>query len=85
MNIEKILNILRAIRVLDALTGKQGSYRLSEVCRWAVMDRTTTWRYLGRMVEWKLLSVSDGEFQGKPCVFYSITADGHQLIKVYEN
>lgn len=85
MNIEKILAILRAIRVLDALQREQGRYRLMEVSRWAVMDRTTTWRYLGRMSEWKLIEVEVGEFQGKKCAFYKITNDGHDLIRVYEN
>lgn len=82
--LDKMLAILRAISILDALQTKEGSYKLGEISRWAVVSRATTHRYLEKMVDWRLLEKEEGTFNGMPCRYFSITKDGRELLAVYQ-
>jgi Fic family protein len=69
---------------LDALNGKEGSYRLGEISRWSRIPRATCDRYLKQMKALGLLTESKGVYASNPCRNFAITENGHALIQVYQ-
>jgi hypothetical protein len=76
MKVSKIARILRTIAVLDALRGKQGSYRLGEISQWACIPRATCNRYLVAISAMQLIEMVEEEYKGLPCREFKITDSG---------
>jgi len=81
--LDKAIAILRAIAILDALRREKGRYRLGEISHWSRTPRATADRHIRQLVAWKLITQTEGQFNGLPCRLFAITNDGHDLIRVY--
>lgn len=81
MNPVKIEAILRAIVVLDALSGDRAEYRLGEIARWAKIPRSTCDRYLRSMERSGLLVHTVGWYRGDECRMFSITNVGRDFYR----
>jgi len=79
MKPEKIEAILRAMVVLNALMGEQGSYRLGEISQWSKVSRATCDRYLRKMTECGLLIQKEKRYRGEVCRAFEISKDGQEF------
>lgn len=80
---DKMLAILRAITVLDALSGRQGRYRLGTISQWSCVPRSTCDRKLRKMVEYGMLSETIEDYRNEPCRVFAITEVGRDLVKIF--
>jgi predicted ArsR family transcriptional regulator len=78
--IEKALELVRTVAVMDALNNEQGRYRLGEIQQFSRVSRATCDRHLRLLVSWQLLKVEDAIYKGRPCRAFSITKDGRDLL-----
>lgn len=80
---DKMLAILRAITVLDALSGEQGRYRLGVISQWSSIPRSTCDRKLRKMVAYGMLSEALVDYRGWPCRAFAITEVGRDLVNIF--
>lgn len=80
---EKMLAILRAITVLNALSGEEGRYRLGVVSQWSQIPRSTCDRKLRQMVKLGILAETVIDYRGEPCRAFAITETGRELVKIF--
>lgn len=78
--IEKALELVRTIAVMDALNNEWGRYRLGEIQQFSRISRATCDRYLRLLVSWGLLSQEDAIYKGRPCRAFRVTQDGRDLM-----
>jgi len=78
--IEKALELVKVVAVMDALNNEQGRYRLGEIKQFAKVSRATCDRHLRLLVSWELLKQEEAIFKGRPCRCFSITQDGRDLM-----
>lgn len=78
--IEKALELVRNVAIMDALNNEQGRYRLGEIQQFSRISRATCDRYLRLLVSWELLAQEDAIYKGRPCRAFKITQDGRDLM-----
>lgn len=84
MNLDKMLIILRAISILNALRSEEGSYRLGEISQWSRIPRATCDRYLVQMVDLGILDKTPGEYASQDCRLFAINQEGRALVEIYQ-